>query len=658
MRGRIFVPEANERYDVTLTVDSYQIGGSLQFGLPHPQGTQVRLRAQPVPVGISLSGNARREVVDAAIQRLAGPLSAPVDITRTLSYGHFAVPELRFAQPPPTGVIWTGLARGPARRGDSWSYRTSEWARLPSDGQARTFTGDFNGDGKTDVLKVDVPSSSRQPSGLFVGLSDGQQFDFARWGTWTTSPIVTILTGDFNGDGKTDVLIVDPARTGIWVGISDGRSFHFSRWAETNVPTTWQVVTGDFNGDGKTDVLLIEVPASGVRASALLVGLSNGTTFQFASQPWATWDTYRDMKVLVGDFNGDGKTDVMKFDVPSSGVAQLGLWVGLSDGRGRFNTSPWARWDTYRDMKVLVGDFNGDGKADVMKFDVPGGGVAQLGLWVGLSDGARFDGTQWARWDTSRAMHVLAGDFNGDGKTDVMKFDAPYSGVGTFGLWVGVSDGSRFTAQEWARLETSATMKTLAGDFNGDGRSDVMKLDVAAPPPPRLQSSYLARPEVPDATLHVAVRAPGGRLYHGRRERGAWAGFTSVPLGETLAADPALVSAGRDRLDALAISGTGRLLHATYRGGTWSELPTAPLPAGVTFDTGRPAAVTTAAGQLDAVIRSTDGRLHHVRRLDGVWQPARVLSVFSGAATLPFRDPALAQAGESSCSSSWTSSRA
>jgi hypothetical protein len=38
------------------------------------------------------------------------------------------------------------------------------------------------------------------------------------------------------------------------------------------------------------------------------------------------------MKVLAGDFNGDHRTDVMKFDVPSSGKAQLGLWVGLSDG--------------------------------------------------------------------------------------------------------------------------------------------------------------------------------------------------------------------------------------------------------------------------------------------------------------------------------------
>jgi hypothetical protein len=81
------------------------------------------------------------------------------------------------------------------------------------------------------------------------------------------------------------------------------------------------------------------------------------------------------MEVLVGDFNGDGKTDVMKFDVSSSGSGQNGLWVGLSDG-SKFNTSQWGTWTTTPWMKVLSGNFTGDRKYsrpvdDVMKFDVP-----------------------------------------------------------------------------------------------------------------------------------------------------------------------------------------------------------------------------------------------------------------------------------------------
>src|SRR5262249_18619506 len=158
---------------------------------------------------------------------------------------------------------------------------------------------------------------------------------------------------------------------------------------------------------------------------------------QFLTSRWSTWDTNNPMQVLSGDFNGDGKTDVMKFDVPSSGSTSLGLWVGLSsvkaDGTQFFDTSRWGTWVTYQDMKTLAGDFDGDGKTGVMKFDVPSSGSSANGLWVGLSrtqaDGTRyFDTSQWASWITYRDMKVLAGDFDGDGRTDVMKFNVPSSG--------------------------------------------------------------------------------------------------------------------------------------------------------------------------------------------------------------------------------------
>ncbi len=162
-----------------------------------------------------------------------------------------------------------------------------------------------------------------------------------------------------------------------------------------------------------------------------------------------------------------------------------GLWAGLSDG-SRFNTTQWAEWTTNSQMKVLVGDFNGDGKTDVMKFDVPTSGSMQLGLWVGLSDGTRFNPTQWATWTTNSQMKVLVGDFNGDGKTDVMKFDVPASGTGQNGLWVGLSDGSRFNTAQWATWTTNSLMMVLSGNFDGDRpygrpRHDVMKFDVPAP---------------------------------------------------------------------------------------------------------------------------------------------------------------------------------
>src|SRR5205814_684004 len=147
--------------------------------------------------------------------------------------------------------------------------------------------------------------------------------------------------------------------------------------------------------------------------------LSTGSGFN--TTRWATWDTYPAMKVLVGDFNGDGRTDVMKIDVGGGRPGQNGLWVGLSTGSG-FNTTRWATWDTYSAMKVLVGDFNGDGRTDVVKIDVAQRN-AERGLWVGLSTSSSFFTTRWVNWITYPAILVLTGDFNGDRRDDLLKID-------------------------------------------------------------------------------------------------------------------------------------------------------------------------------------------------------------------------------------------
>src|SRR5256714_1279887 len=137
----------------------------------------------------------------------------------------------------------------------------------------------------------------------------------------------------------------------------------FAAWAATpNV----KVVVGDFNGDGRTDLAL----TGGSGWTTLPVAFSNGDgTFNITNLPIANlagWATTPKVKALTGDFNGDGKTDVAL--TGRSGWTTLP--VAFSNGDGTFNVTNlpitnFAGWATTANVKALVGDFNGDGKTDV-----------------------------------------------------------------------------------------------------------------------------------------------------------------------------------------------------------------------------------------------------------------------------------------------------
>jgi hypothetical protein len=401
---------------------------------------------------------------------------------QVLAYPHTGVvARAQRVFPPAIALGWS--ESDPPRR-----FEGARWASWYTHREIKTLAGDFDGDGDTDIMKFDVATDGSSATGaMWVGLSGGGAFATAKWGEWPTYRDMKVLTGDFNDDGKTDVMKFDvptdgsSATRGLWVGLSTGSSFAISKWADWTTYSDMKVLAGDFDGDGKTDVMKFDVPTDGSSATrGLWVGLSTGSSF--AGAKWADWTTYRDMKVLAGDFDGDGVTDVMKFDVPSSGSATLGLWVGRSTGSS-FTGSRFAQWVTSREMEVLAGDFNGDGVTDVMKLDVPAGAPGPGGLWVGLSNGSVFDTRKWADWHLHRDLKLLTGDFDGDGRDDVMKFDvAAGGGAARGGLWLGMSTGGSFLPQHWATWDTSGLMQVHAGDFNRDGKDDVMKLDVGSSP--------------------------------------------------------------------------------------------------------------------------------------------------------------------------------
>ncbi|MEU4083325.1 S8 family serine peptidase [Streptomyces aureus] len=226
--------------------------------------------------------------------------------------------------------------------------------------------------------------------------------------------------------------------------------------------------TGDFNGDGKSDAAYLYdygANADGTNHSALWSQTSTGTGFNGPVKQWdsgtGSWD-WSNSKTLSGDFNGDGRSDVAvlyKYANTSDGRGHSALWTFMSTGSG-FG-SPVKVWDsgtgswTWDSSELVSGDFNGDGKSDVgvlYKYANTSDGRGHSALWTFASTGSGFGGpVKW--WDsdtgswTADNSKLVAGDFNGDGKSDVgvlYKYANTSDGRGHSALWTFASTGSGF----------------------------------------------------------------------------------------------------------------------------------------------------------------------------------------------------------------------
>jgi hypothetical protein len=339
-----------------------------------------------------------------------------------------------------TGQLWVGLSNG------STAFTTTNWATWsPAVNWTNVVTGDFDGDGRTDI-------AGRDPStGVWwVGLSTGSSFSTSSWTVWSTSVTwVDVKVGDFNGDGKMDIAGRDLASGNWWVAQSTGSTFTNNLWDRWSPLVTWvDVQVGDFNGDGKAD-LVGRVKSAGT----WWVGLSTGSAFN--TTMWATWSTAITwVDVQVGDFNGDGKSDLT-----GRALENGQWWTAISDGSSAFASSLWATWGTGATwVDVRVGDFNGDGKADIV------GRWLQAGQWwAALSIGTSFNSTAWATWSTGVSwVDVQVGDFNGDGKSDIT------GRALQTGQWdTGLSNGSTaFTTTVWTTWATGVSwLDVRSGNF-------------------------------------------------------------------------------------------------------------------------------------------------------------------------------------------------
>jgi hypothetical protein len=212
--------------------------------------------------------------------------------------------------------------------------------------------------------------------------------------------------GDFNGDGRDDLLRVNDE--GYAVGEMTKISGSFKTQVLNFLGEGWQILgTGDFNGNGTDDVLIAN-PTAASETVGLLGYWESGVTWTLINGYASEWEC-----VSTGDFNGDGKCDM--------------LWRNSFEGDGGLTYNAYCTWimDDPVDWR-MVSVANPD------------------------------------EWD-----FLCSGDFDGNGSHDI----AMINGEGVVGIW-GVDDG---WLSSWSVLSAVTSEWTLAGvgDFNADGTDDI-----------------------------------------------------------------------------------------------------------------------------------------------------------------------------------------
>lgn len=434
--------------------------------------------------------------------RLSGEhLLAGIDYTANTEAGIAASFGVRLTYTPGPSLPLTGEVRRDGYNGYVAHHENESIRRL-----VKIEAGPLREGVVDSVIRYDFAFETSPGTGLSRLRHVSYNSNVNETAVWQATP-PTVFT--YNDEGA-DAPFQDPAMTSTPV----------SAWIVLTDPyNSMRVVTGDFNGDGRTDKYFNGKVYLGNDS-----GFSEGVVWLTSSGQYAPDGEY----IRAGDVNGDGLSDIICY---SSGSIYVGLSTGsgfvgsatyLACNLGSATLDPdiAGEYPGAASSRFSVGDFNGDGRTDIL-IHVGGGSSAPAGLHVGLSNGTGFsapvrwggvDGLDyfyrywtgtpgyyydWTVQSEITPIEPMVADFNGDGIDDyayIQRTVVPASqSLFTYetSLRVAISYPSYSslsqTSIQWQTkmagsgspeftVEGAPVLKAWPGDCNADGYTDLLVL--------------------------------------------------------------------------------------------------------------------------------------------------------------------------------------
>lgn len=312
---------------------------------------------------------------------------------------------------------------------------------------------DLNHDGRPDLAVTNAASND-----LWVFLNRGG----GAFGTPTVYPAGalpwSVAAGDLNHDGFQDLVVADdvPGDESAITVFLGGPNGAFQ--APLTIPAgdaPYPLAIADFNGDGLLDVV---AGNDGSHDLSLLIGKGDGTFLPEIRLPGGL-EPYG---IAVGDFNRDGLPDVVTANDLSND-----LTLTLNQPGNPLGSSSTIPLEDAA-IPIVTADLNLDGINDMAIADPADGTVRVL---IGMGDGTFKEGETIA---VDEPTALVVGDFNGDHRADL----AVAAASGNVFIFLGLGNGEfQQDSQYWVGDSPSAM---VAGDFNGDGRAELAVADAAS----------------------------------------------------------------------------------------------------------------------------------------------------------------------------------
>ncbi len=308
-----------------------------------------------------------------------------------------------------------------------------------------TLVGDWNADGKLDLL---INSQSQNLS-MLLGNGDGT---FRTASLVSVSGTTALASADMNGDGKQDLVALTTSG-GVLVAMGNGDGT-FQTALTVGTGGGAALALADFNGDGIADI-----------ASGGNIFLGKGDGLFLGPFSYATAGP-----VVAGDFNGDAIPDL----AVNVGPGNVSILAG--NGDGTFRTAVTWPMNISAGNTLIADDLDADGALDLVSV-----GNNTVVVLKGTGDGSFRSGLSFTAGASPAG--VISADFDGDGKKDLATFNTS-GAVAALNILSGNGDGSFQAARGFTGFGNPGAL--AAGDFNGDGFTDVAVVGTGGPVSVRL----------------------------------------------------------------------------------------------------------------------------------------------------------------------------